>query len=102
VTELHHRLQAFQDKYQKQTWGSVRTVHDGNLLMVEQGLAIDFWHPHLPSHGYKLAATYCEHYDTPYGPGLSGRSRIRLGQIVQFVRNVETQEHERDARRDCL
>jgi hypothetical protein len=102
VTELHHRLRALPNEYQKQKLGAVRTVHDRNLLMVEQGLTIDLLHPHLPSHGYKLAETYREHYDTPYGPGLSGPSRIRLGEIVQSVRHVETQEHERDTRSDCL
>jgi hypothetical protein len=34
------------------------------------------WHQHPPSHGYKLAVTYCEHDDTPYGPGLRGCEEI--------------------------
>jgi hypothetical protein len=69
VTALHHRLRALRNEYQKQKRGAVRTLHDCNLLMVEQGPAIYLWHPHPPPHGYKLAVTYCEHDDTPYGPG---------------------------------
>lgn len=92
ATELHHRLREFQNEYQRQKWGPVRVVHDRNLLLVEQGLAIYLWHTNSPSHGYKLAVTYCEHYDPRYGPGLSGPSRSRLDAIVQFVRGIEALE----------
>ena len=36
------------------------------------------WHLDSSTHGYKLAADYCQHYDPRYGNGLNGSSRRRL------------------------
>ena len=61
-------------------------------MLVEQGLAVYLWHPHSPSHGYKLAADYCQHYDSRYGTNLNGPSRTKIGEIVRFMFAVEAQE----------
>jgi hypothetical protein len=63
----------------------LRVVQDRNLLMVEEGLALYLWHHQSPSHGYRLAVTYCEHYDPRYGQGLNGSSRVRLEEICAFI-----------------
>lgn len=74
---LHGRLQAFQNEYPNQKWGPVRIVHNWNLMLIEQGLAIWLWHRDDPARGYKLTADYCQHYDSRYGNGLNGSSRRR-------------------------
>ncbi len=59
---LHDRLQTFQNEYKNQEWGPVRIIHNWDLLLVEQALAICVWYSDSPAHGYKLAADYCQHY----------------------------------------
>lgn len=89
---LHDRLRDFQNEYQNQQWGPVRIVHNWNLMLVEQGLAIYLWHMNSPTHGYKLATDYCQHYDSRYGNGLNGPSRTKIGEIVRFMFTVEALE----------
>jgi hypothetical protein len=52
---LHDRLREFQNEHQRQKWVSVRVVHNWNLLLVEEALAICIWDPNSPAHGYTLA-----------------------------------------------
>jgi hypothetical protein len=40
---LHDRLQTFQNEYKNQQWGPVRIIHNWDLLLVEQALAICLW-----------------------------------------------------------
>src|SRR5437016_4807308 len=61
--KLHDRLRDFQSEYRKQQWGPVRMIRNWDLLVVEEALAILLWHSHSPTHGYTLAAVYCQHYD---------------------------------------
>ena len=89
---LHGRLQAFQNEHQDQRWGPVRIVHNWNLMLIEQGLAIWLWHRDDPARGYKLAADYCQHYDSRFGNGLSGPSRTKIEEIVRFMFTVEALE----------
>jgi hypothetical protein len=63
---LHDRLQTFQNEYKYQQWGPVRIIHNWDLLLVEQALAICLWYSDSPAHGYKLAADYCQHYDSRF------------------------------------
>ena len=86
---LHDRLRAFQNEYQNQQWGPVRIVQNWNLLVVEQGLAVYLRHGESPTHGYKLAADYCQHYDPRYGNGLNGPSRTKIEEIVRFMFTFE-------------
>ena len=86
---LHDRLRDFQHEYKNQQWGQVRVVHNWNLLLVEEALSIYLWHVHSPSHGYKLAADYCRHYDSRYGTSLNGPSRAKIKEIVRFMFVVE-------------
>ncbi len=89
---LHDRLRSFQNEYQNQRWGPARFVHNWNLMLVEHGLAIYLWHLDSPAHGYKLAADYCQHYDSRYGNGLNGPSRTKVEEIVRFMFTLEALE----------
>jgi hypothetical protein len=91
---LHDRLKEFQNEYQNQQWGRVRIVRNWNLMLVEQGLAIFLWHADSPAHGYKLAADYCQHYDSRYGNGLNGPSRAKIEEMVRFMFTLEALEDE--------
>ena len=92
--QLHGRLRDFQNEYRNQQWGPVRIVHNWNLVLVEQGLEVYLWHTDSPSHGYKLAADYCQHYDPKHGNGLNGPSRTKIEEIVRFLFTYEAQEGE--------
>lgn len=86
---LHDRLLDFQNEYQNQPWARVRIVHHWNLMLVEKGLAIYLWFQDSPAHGYKLAADYCQNFDSRFGNGLNGHSRKKILEIVWFLRTVE-------------
>ena len=90
--DLHRRLRDFQNEYRNQNWGPVRIIHHWNLLLVEEGLDVYLCRHDSPSHGYKLATDYCQHYDPRYGNGLNGTSRTRLEEIVRFMFNLEAVE----------
>ena len=89
---LHDRLRRFQIEYENQRWGPVRIIRNWNLMLVEQALAIWLWYGDSPAQGYKLAADYCQHYDSHYGNGLNGPSRTKIQEIVRFMFRVEAQE----------
>jgi hypothetical protein len=89
---LHDRLLDFQNEYQNQPWARVRVVHHWNLMLVEKGLAIYLWYQDSPAHGYKLAADYCQNFDSRYGNGLNGSSRTKILEMVRFLRAVEKLE----------
>ncbi len=92
---LHDHLRGYQNEYKNQKWGPVRIVHNWNLLLVEQALGAYLWHVQSPSHGYRLAADYCRHYDPRYGESLNGPSRTKIAEIVRFMFSVEALEDER-------
>lgn len=89
---LHHRLRGLPSEYRKQRWGVVRIVHNWNLMLVEHALAIHLWHANSPAEGYKLAADYCQNFDSRYGNGLNGPSHTKIEELVRFVRTVEASE----------
>jgi hypothetical protein len=89
---VHDRLRDFQHEYKNQKWGLVRVIHNWNLLLVEEALSVYLWHAHSPSHGYKLAADYCRHYDSRYGNSLNGPGRAKIGELVRFMFAVEALE----------
>ena len=90
--QLHDRLRDFQNEHKNQQWGPVRVIYNWNLLLVEEGLGIYLWYADSPSHGYKLAANYCQHYDSRYGNSLNGPSRTKILEIVRFMFGVEALE----------
>jgi len=92
---LHDRLREFQNEHQRQKWVSVRIVHNWNLLLVEEALAICIWYPNSPAHGYKLAADYCQNYDPSYGTSLNGPSRTKLLEMVRFMSAIEALEDDK-------
>jgi hypothetical protein len=91
---LHGRLRAFQRTYQRQKWGAVRVIRDMALMLVEEALATYLWHGASPSHGYRLAVTYCAHYDPRFGQGLNGPSRAKLEELIGFVQGLEARERQ--------
>ena len=89
---LHDRARDFQNEFQHQQWGPVRIVHHWDLMLVEKALEICLWQSASPAHGYKLAADWCQHYDSRYGNGLNGPSRKKVEEIAHFLRKVEARE----------
>jgi len=92
---LHDRLQTFQNEYKNLQWGPVRIIHNWDLLLVEQALAICLWYSDSPAHGYKLAADYCQHYDSRHGNGLNGPSRTKIEEMARFVNKLEEMQEKR-------
>jgi hypothetical protein len=90
--QLHGRLQAFQNEYRHQQWGPVRIIHNWDLMLLEQALEIYLWHTNSPPRGYKLAADYCQHFDSRYGNGLNGPSRAKIQEIARFLARFEASE----------
>ena len=89
---LYHRLRQFQHDYKPIPFGSCRLIKNWNLYLVEEGLRIYLGNHVSPSHGYKLAADYCQNYDPKYGTSLNGPSRTKVEEIIHFVVNVELSE----------
>ena len=92
ATVLHDRLQTFQNEYKNQQWGPVRIIHNWDLMLVEQALAIYLWYADSPALGYKLAADYCQHYDSRHGNGLNGPSRTKIEEMARFVNKLEERQ----------
>jgi hypothetical protein len=88
---LYCSLKDFQNEYQKQFWGPVRIIRYMDLFLIEDGLRI-YLHANSPSDGYRLAATYCENYDSKYGNCLNGPSFTRINEIVRFMISLEVLE----------
>jgi hypothetical protein len=94
AANLHALIEGSQSEFRNLKWGSVRLIPCWPLLLVEQGLAIYLWHADSPSHGYKLAADWAQHYDPEFGNGLNGPSRGKLQELVRFLLTVEAIEEE--------
>ena len=90
--KLHDRLRAFQNEFKRHQWGSVRVIKNRNLFLVEQGVGIYLWHSDSPHDGYRIAASYCEHYDPRYGNGLNGPSCTKIYEIIRFMFTIEALE----------
>jgi hypothetical protein len=82
---LHARLRSFQNVHRKVHWGTVRTIDNWNLFLVESALEIILRPNSAPADGYKLAANYCQHYDPKYANGLNGPSRKRILEIAEWL-----------------
>lgn len=89
---LHDRARKFQNEFEQQPWGPVRIIHCWPLLLVEEGLALYLSCNDSPSAGYKLAADFCQHYDSQYGNSLIGPSRTKIREIVRFMFTLEAIE----------
>ena len=90
---LYRRLTDFQNEHQRQHWGPVRIIWNWDLFLIEDGLRI-YLHANSPSDGYRLAATYCQNYDSKYGNCLNGPSFTRINEIVRFVISLEVLKDE--------
>jgi hypothetical protein len=91
--DMHSRLKNFQNVFEHHHWGAVRMISNWNLMLVEHALEIYLWYPNSPTHGYKLAADYCQYFDCRFGNGLNGPSREKLKELVQFVLDIESSEN---------
>ena len=91
---LHDRARDFQNEFRHQQWGPVRIIHCWPLLLVEQGLALYLGPAATPSEGYKLAADFCQHYDSQHGNSLNGPSRTKIIEIVRFMFTYEAVEED--------
>jgi hypothetical protein len=89
VEALREQLQGFQNEYDQQRWGPVRRIKNWNLFVIESGLEIYLGRDATPARGYKLAADYCQHYDSRYGNGLNGPSKTKIEEIVRFMFTIE-------------
>jgi hypothetical protein len=86
---LHDRARDFQNEFQRQQRVPVRIIHCWPLLLVEQGLALYLGPAASPTEGYKLAADFCQHYDSRHGNCLCGPSRTKIKEIVRFMFTYE-------------
>jgi hypothetical protein len=89
VATLVEQLRAFQNEHDQQRWGPVRQIKNWNLFVVESGLEIYLGRDATPARAYKLAADYCQHYDSRYGNGLNGPSATKIEEIVRFMFTIE-------------
>lgn len=89
---LHDRARNLQNEYEQHRWTSVRIIPCWPLLLVEKGVALYLRLADSPTDGYKLAADFCQHYDSRYGNSLCGPSRTKLMEIVRFMFTVEATE----------
>ena len=69
----------------------MRTNITEKLLKISDGL----WYSESPAHGYKLAADYCQHYDSRYGNGLIGPGRRKIEEMARFVYKLEEMQETR-------
>ena len=90
--QLYERLNAFQNEYVRQQWVPVRMIRNHYLFLVEEGLRIYLWRANSPSDGYRLAANYCENYDSQYGNSLNGPSYTKVQEIIRFIFTMEALE----------
>jgi hypothetical protein len=86
--ELYGRLRAFQNEYQDQHWGPVRSIRNRDLFLIEDALRIYLGRTAWPTDGYRLAVSYCESYDSRYGNGLNAPSLVRVEEVIQFVHSI--------------
>lgn len=91
---LHDQARDHQNTFENQAWGPVRIIHCWPLLLVEQGLSLYLGEATSPANGYKLAADFCQHYDSQHGNCLSGPSRTKLTEIVRFMFTLEAIEED--------
>jgi hypothetical protein len=92
---LHARLSEFQNERRQLDWTSVRNIHNWNLFLIESGLGLYLWHVDSPTRGYRLAASYCQHYEPRYGSGLLRASITRIQVIAHFTLAIEAHEEAR-------
>ena len=93
---LYRRARDFQNEFHQELGGPVRLIHCRPLLLVEEGLALQLGEEGSPSAGYKLAADFCQHYDSRHGDSLCGPSRTKIMEVVRFMFTLEAIEEDHD------
>lgn len=83
--QLFYELSSYQNELKKHHWNDIRIIKNRNLYLIEEGLRIYLWDRKNPSLGYRLAVSYCEHYDPAYGNMLDDKSSFKIEEIVRFM-----------------
>ena len=91
--KLYRRLHEFQSEYKNQQWGPVRIIQNWGLFLVEDAIRIYLRSTGSASDGYRLAAAYCQNYDSKYGSNLNGPSLAKIDSIARFVRFIDAIEN---------
>lgn len=86
---LFHELSSYQSECQNHGWNTVRILKNHNLYLIEEGLRIYLWNNTDPSAGYRLAVSYCKHYDPAFGTMLDNKSLFKLEEIIRFMLTYE-------------
>lgn len=94
--KLYRRLRDFQSEYKKQQWCQVRIIHDLSLFLIEDAIRIYLQRIGSPSDGYRLAAAYCQNFDSKYGNTLNGPSLNKINAIVGFAGFIDEIENSVD------
>jgi hypothetical protein len=63
-------LASYQNECKKHGYNTIRIIKSNNLYLIEEALRILLFNNADPSSGYRLAVSYCEHYDSAYGTKL--------------------------------
>jgi hypothetical protein len=58
-------------------------------------MAIYLWYSDLLALGYKLAADFCQHFDSRHGNGFNGPSRMKIEEMARFVDKLEEMHESR-------
>lgn len=85
IEKLYDSLHEYQNDSKKLKWARVRILKDKDLFIVEETLKILLWNRDNPSSGYRLAAQYCENYDSLYGNNMNKGSVKALKEIASFL-----------------
>jgi hypothetical protein len=78
-------LASYQNECKKHGYNTIRIIKNNNLYLIEEALRILLFNNADPSSGYRLAVSYCEHYDSAYGTKLDDKSIILIHGIVRFM-----------------
>ena len=82
-------LASYQSECKNHGYNAIRIIENHNLYLIEEGQRIFLLNIADPSSGYRLAASYCEHYDSAYGTKLDDKSIFKIQEIVRFMFTYE-------------
>ena len=76
LRELLHELEGVNNEYKPVPYGTVRTIRNRYVLIVEDAVQCVLSPYSAPSWAYHLARDYTERYDPPYGTGSFRNRRL--------------------------
>ena len=84
LRELLHELKGVNNEYKPVPYGTVRTIRNRYVLVVEDAVQCVLSPYSAPSRVYQMARDYTERYDPRYGTGLIPESAPLVMDIVNF------------------